>query len=61
MPQIKAAFSAAGCCVLHRIAFPVVSDWYQDERQLQSDSGSIVTDPRPSVPQSADTCFQALP
>jgi hypothetical protein len=23
-------FSASGCCVLHRIAFPVVSEWYQN-------------------------------
>jgi len=26
--------------VLHRIALPVVSEWYQDERQLQSDGRS---------------------
>ena len=26
--------------MLHRIAFPVVSEWYQDERQLLSDGGS---------------------
>jgi hypothetical protein len=25
----KRLFSAAGCCVLQRIAFPVVSEWYQ--------------------------------
>ena len=29
IPHIYAAFSSAVCCVLHRIAFPVVSEWYQ--------------------------------
>jgi hypothetical protein len=29
MLHIYAAFSAAGCCVLQRIALPVVSEWYQ--------------------------------
>jgi hypothetical protein len=29
IPHIWTAFSALGCCVLHRIAFPVVSEWYQ--------------------------------
>jgi len=24
-------FLSLHCCVLHRIAFPVVSEWYQDE------------------------------
>jgi hypothetical protein len=38
----------------------VVSDWYQDERQLQSDSRSNGKPSRPSEPQSADTCFQVL-
>src|SRR5215216_1363155 len=31
IPHIKAAFSAQACCVLHRIAFPVVSEWYQNQ------------------------------
>jgi hypothetical protein len=60
IPHIYAAISAPGCCVLHCIAFPVVSEWYQDERQLQSDDGSHGTPSRPSEPQSADTCFCAL-
>jgi hypothetical protein len=47
--------------LLHRIAFSVVSEWYQGERQRQSDGGSNGTGPRPSEPQSADTCFRALP
>src|SRR5918994_4042337 len=38
--------------MLHRIAFPVVSDWYQDERQLQSDGRSNGMSSRPSEPQS---------
>ena len=29
IPHFKAAFSAPACRVLHRIAFPVVSEWYQ--------------------------------
>ena len=45
------------CCVLHHIAFPVVSEWCQDERQEQSDSRSNGTHPRPSEPQSADMLF----
>jgi len=57
LPHFQVAFFAAPCPVLHRIAFPVVSDWYQDERQLQSDSRSNDTDPRPPEPQSADSCF----
>jgi hypothetical protein len=47
--------------MLHRIAFPVVSEWYQDGRQLESDGGSNGTDRRPSEPQSADICFWVLP
>ena len=48
--------------MLHLIAFPVVSKWYQDERQLQSDSGSNGKPSRPSLePQSADIGFWALP
>jgi transposase len=31
--------------VLHHIALPVVSEWYQDERQLQSDGRSNETGP----------------
>ena len=27
--HFEAAFSAPGCCLLHRIALPVVSEWYQ--------------------------------
>jgi hypothetical protein len=39
----------------------VVSDWYQNERQLQFDSASNGTPSRPSLePQSADSCFWAL-
>jgi hypothetical protein len=49
----------AQCCTVLRSR--VVSEWYQEERQLQSDGRSNDTDPRPSEPQSADTCFQALP
>jgi hypothetical protein len=30
IPQIQATFSAPGCRVLHRIAFSVVSEWYQE-------------------------------
>src|SRR5215216_3779556 len=61
MPHIQAAFSSLACSVLHRIAFPVVSEWYQDERQLQSDSRSNGTPSRPSLePQSADTGFRML-
>ena len=29
MPHFQRAFSAPGCCVLPRIALPVVSEWYQ--------------------------------
>jgi hypothetical protein len=29
IPRFQAAFSALPCPVLHRIAFPVVSEWYQ--------------------------------
>ncbi len=29
IPHSKAVFSAPGCPVLHRIALPVVSEWYQ--------------------------------
>jgi hypothetical protein len=39
---------------LHRIALAVVSEWYQDERQLHSDGRSNGTDPQHSEPQSAD-------
>src|SRR5215207_3862760 len=28
-PLPEATFSAPGCCVLHRIALPMVSEWYQ--------------------------------
>ena len=28
-PHSEAGSSALGCCALHRIAFPVVSKWYQ--------------------------------
>jgi hypothetical protein len=45
----------AACCTVLR------SRWYQDERQLQSDGRSNGTPSRPSEPQSADTCFWALP
>jgi len=38
-------------------AFPVGSEWYQDEQQIQSDCGSNGTPSRASEPQSADTCF----
>jgi len=47
--------------VLHRIAFAMVSEWYRDERQLQSDDRSDGTHSRPSEPQSADACFSMLP
>jgi hypothetical protein len=47
--------------VLHRVALPVVSDWYQDERQLQSDSWFNGMPSRPSEPQSAVTRFYRLP
>ncbi len=30
IPHIKAGFPSALCWVLHRIAFPVVSEWYQE-------------------------------
>ena len=30
IPHIWGAFFALGCCVLHRIAFAVVSEWYQE-------------------------------
>jgi hypothetical protein len=52
MPHSQAAFSAAGCSVLHRIALPVVSEWYQEQRQLRSDGRSNGTHSRPSEPQS---------
>jgi hypothetical protein len=42
------------CPKLHRIAFPVVSAWYQEERQLHSDGRSNGTDPQHSEPQSTD-------
>jgi hypothetical protein len=29
IPYIQAVFSSPVCCVLHRIALPVVSEWYQ--------------------------------
>jgi hypothetical protein len=29
IPHIYAVFSSLACCALHRIAFPVVSEWYQ--------------------------------
>src|ERR671916_2837779 len=32
IPHILAAFSSPLCWVLHRIAFPVVSEWYQSVR-----------------------------
>jgi hypothetical protein len=35
-PHIWAVFSAPGCCVLHRIAFAVVSDWYQEPADYAS-------------------------
>src|SRR5919107_3482364 len=41
----------APCCTVLR------SRWYQDERQLQSDSRSNGTHSRPSEPQSADPRF----
>ena len=47
IPHIYAAFSAPVCCVLHRIAFPMVSEWYQDERQLHSDGRSNCLPSRP--------------
>jgi hypothetical protein len=30
MPQILRGFLSLPCCVLHRIALPVVSEWYQE-------------------------------
>ena len=30
IPHFQATFSSLACCVLHRIAFPVVSEWYQE-------------------------------
>jgi hypothetical protein len=35
-----AGFLSVPCPALQRIAFPVVSEWYQDERQLHSYGGS---------------------
>ena len=61
MPHIGRGFFSLPCCVLHRIALPVVSEWYQDERQIQSDSRSSGKPSRPSEPQSADIGFWALP
>jgi hypothetical protein len=46
---------------LHRSAFPVVSEWYQGERQLQSDGESNGTPSRPSEPQSSVIGFWVLP
>jgi hypothetical protein len=34
---------------LHHFAFPVVSEWYQEERQLQSDGGSNGLSSRPPL------------
>jgi hypothetical protein len=30
IPHIQAVFLSPVCCVLHRIAFAVVSEWYQE-------------------------------
>src|SRR5215218_582862 len=47
---------------LHRIALPVVTEWYQEERPLQSDGRSNGTDPRPpQESQSADIGCHGLP
>src|SRR5919107_5462782 len=43
------------------MALPVVSDWYRDERQLQSDGRSNGKASRPSESQSAVVCFYASP
>ena len=43
IPHIKAAFSAQACCVLHRIAFPVVSEWYQPAMVLQDNTPTTTT------------------
>jgi hypothetical protein len=34
IPHFQAAFSAPGCCMLHRIALPVVSEWYQQRHSF---------------------------
>ena len=31
IPHLQATFSSLACCVLHRIAFPVGSEWYQQK------------------------------
>ena len=34
IPHFQAVFSAPGCCMLHRIALPVVSEWYQQRHSF---------------------------
>src|SRR5918995_1191073 len=36
IPHFQAASSAPGCCALHRIALPVVSEWYQEPPIMQA-------------------------
>jgi hypothetical protein len=38
IPHIYAVFYSPGCCVLHGIAFPVVSDWYQEYVNIRVNS-----------------------
>ena len=47
--------------MLHRIAFPVVSEWYQDERQLRSDRRSGGMQPLLSPLPQERSCHPETP
>src|ERR687889_687546 len=44
MPHIQRGFLSLPCCVFHRMAFPVVSEWYQ----YHSCDGRGLKQPRPT-------------
>jgi hypothetical protein len=63
IPHFQAAFSAPGCCMLRRIAFPVVSEWYQQRHssftilltraRIRSTPSTSLTTPPYSLPSTA--------
>jgi hypothetical protein len=43
IPHFYGGFLSAGCWVLHRIAFPVVSEWYQKAPTIGASKDSYLT------------------
>src|SRR5919112_4496622 len=49
-PHSQAAFSASGCPVVHLIAFPVLSEWYQLRHRVRTTRSSQAA---PAVAETA--------